>query len=257
MLAAAGFIVSSTATMAQYVANDLALGFDRVDNGGSGPQPADYIINLGNYTTSVGVGGGSVKDLSSMFNLTTLNGIYGSLSSGVTMSVVGGNGASSGRDIFATVLRNGAGAPNVPGSTAPGSLASTFMANGANNVAAMMGGSGLNLSSGQNTSVSQSDPNSFNTWILSTTPPSYFSATGVDPRGATGGSVLYEDLYQARNNFNGNNFTYLGYFTLDVSGPGSLTFSPSTVPEPSTSALLAAGAALFAWLGRRNIVKKQ
>jgi hypothetical protein len=113
------------------------------------------------------------------------------------------------------------------------------MANGANDVAAMSGVSGLNLSAGQSTTVSQSDPNSFNTWILSSTPPSYFSATGIDPRGSTGGSVLYEDLYRARNNVNGNSFEYLGFFTLDMGGSPSLTFTPVAVPEPSAYSLFA------------------
>jgi hypothetical protein len=256
VLAASGLILASQIATAQYNVNDLVLGFDRVDNGGSGPQPADYIINLGNYVSGVGVGGAGITDLSSLFSPTTFNSLYTSLSSGVSMSVVGGNGATTGRDIFTTVLRSGAGAPNVPGSSSPGSLSSTFMGNGANTVGAMMGPSGLNLSAGMHTSVPQNDANSFNTWILSTTPPSYFAGTGLDPRGSTGGSVLYEDLYQARNGVNANNFAYLGYFTLDMSGAGTLTFSPSTVPEPSSVALLAGGAALMAWLGRRNSVKK-
>jgi hypothetical protein len=255
VLAASGFILASHVATAQYSPNDLVLGFDRVDNGGVGPQPADYIINLGNFQTGVGVGGAGVMDLSSLFSPTTFNSIYTSLSSGVAMGVVGGNGATTGRDIFTTVLRSGAGAPNVPGSSAPGSIASAFMANGANDVAAMSGTSGLNLGAGQFTTKPQSDANSFNTWILSSTPPSYSSGTGIDPRGATGGSVLYEDLYQARNNVNGNNFAYIGYFTLDMRGPGSLTFSPSTVPEPSSVALLVGGAAIMAWLRRRTIAR--
>src|SRR5262249_37198514 len=131
-------------------------------------------------------------------------------------SVVGGNGATSGRDIFTTVLRGSLGTPAVPGSIAPDAILSTPMAQGANNVAAMSGPSGLNLSAGQSITVAQADPNSFNTWILSTTPPSYLSQSGLDPRGTTTGSVIYEDLYRARNNVNGNNFDYLGYFTLDM-----------------------------------------
>src|SRR5437773_1187433 len=131
---AAGIFLGSQGARAAYLANDLVLGFDRVDNGGSGPQPADYVINLGNFQTAVGVGGNSVVDLTRLFNAGTFTSLYGTLGSGVSLSVVGGNGASSGRDIFATALRGSLGTPGVPGSLAPGAISSTFMANGANDV---------------------------------------------------------------------------------------------------------------------------
>src|SRR5581483_1126031 len=136
-----------------YLANDLVLGFDRVDNNGSGPQPADYVINLGNFQTAVGAGGNTVVDLTGLFNAGTFTSLYGTLGSGVSMSVVGGNGASVGRDIFATVQRGGLGTPSTPDSIAPGALSSTFMASGANDVGAMAGPSGLNLSAGQSITI--------------------------------------------------------------------------------------------------------
>lgn len=249
-LAAAGVYLGATNTQAAYAANDLLLGFDRVDNGGIGTQPADYVINLGNFQTSVGVGGNIVVNLSSLLSLTTFNTVYGSLGSGVSMSVVGGSGATSGRNLFATVGRGGAGFGNVPGSIAPDPIASAFMASGANDVAAMA--NGLNLSSGQSTLISQSDVNSFNTWVLSSTPPSYFSGTGIDPSAATGGAALYEDLYRAVNNVNGNGFDYLGYFTLDPNAIQQLTFTPVGVPEPGTYALLGVGGWLLYVLRRPN-----
>jgi hypothetical protein len=243
-----GWIVSAavlTALLparAAYSPNDLVLGFD-IGTGGS----SDYVINLGNFQTSVGVGSGSVVDLSGYFNAGTFNSLYGSLSSGVTMSVVGGSGATAGRDLFATVLRNGGGYGGVSRSTAPDATLSGFMANGANDVGAMSGPSGLNLSAGQSTVVPQNDPSSFQTWVLSTVPPSYFSATGIDPRGA-GSPALYEDLYQAQNGVNGNQFQYLGYFSLDPNGAQTLTFT--AVPEPSTAALIAIGAVAGLYLRR-------
>src|SRR5262245_7424792 len=108
---------------AAYLVNDLILGFDR-DNG-SGGGPSDYVINLGNFQSAVGVGGSSVVDLSGLFSVSTFNSLYGSLSSGVTMSVVGGNGAASGRSLFASVLRGG---------SAPEAIPAGFMASGANDV---------------------------------------------------------------------------------------------------------------------------
>jgi hypothetical protein len=245
ILAAVGVLLGATGAHAQYQVNDLILGFDRVDNGGVGPQPADYVINLGNFQTSVGVGGGSSSDLSSTFSLSTFTSLYGSLSSGVSMSVVGGNPASVGRDLFTTVQRSGLGTPDVPGSTAPDPILATPMGSGANNVGTLAGPSGLNLSGGQSAVIPQNDSSSFFTMILSTTPPSYASGTGIDPRGATGGSVLYEDLYRARNGVNGNAFQYLGFFTLDPSGGTALSFTPSAVPEPGSYALLGTGLLLF------------
>jgi len=234
VLPVAALALGLQGAQAGYLVNDLILGFNR-DPG----QPADYVINLGNFQTSVGVGGGSTVDLSGYFSVSTFNSLYSSLSSGVSMSVVGGNGATAGRDLFATVLRNGAGYGGVAGSVAPDPILSGFIASGANDVGAMSGPGGLNLSAGQNAVVPQSDAASFRTWILSTTPPSYFSGTGIDPRG-TDSPALYEDLYRVQNGVNGNQFDYLGYFSLDPNGAQTLTFTP--VPEPSTAGLFAIGA---------------
>jgi hypothetical protein len=250
LLVATGIFLGAQVSQAQYLANDLVLGFDRVDNGGVGPQPADYVINLGNFQTAIGVGGSSVMNLTALFNQGTFNSIYTSLGSGVSLSVVGGNGATVGRDLFATVTRSGLGTPGVAGSASPGSVLSSFMGSGANNVAAMAGPGGLNLSAGQSTTVAQSDPNSFNTWMLSSTPPSYLSGTGIDPQTTTAGTILYADLYRGINGVNGNNLDYQGYFTLDLSGTASLTFTPAGVPEPATWALLAGGCLLLISLRR-------
>jgi hypothetical protein len=240
IVATAGVLLFARGAQAAYLANDLVLGFN-----GTLPSQADYVINLGNFQTSVGVGGGAVVDLSSSFNLTTFNGLYGTLSRGVSMSVVGGKGATSGRDIFATVTRSGLGTPSFAGSTAPDALLSTPMANGANRVGALAGPTGLGLSAGQSTTVAQSDPNSFNTWILSSTPPSYLSDTGIDPRGTSAGSTLYEDLYRAQNGINGNAFEYLGFFTLDTASSPNLTFTPTGVPEPGPVTLAVLGSFLL------------
>jgi hypothetical protein len=244
-----GLLVTAYTSQAQYNANDLALGFNRVDNGGTGPQPSDYIIDLGNAFSSVGVGGSTVVNLSSYFNLTLFNSTFsGGLPSGVSMSAVGGNPASgTSRGLFATVPRLTLGGPgNVAGSSAPDPLTSTAMGSGANGVKSMI--NGLPLSAGAGTTVPQTDPNSFNTWVLSITPPSYQSGTGIDPRAFGSSSVLFEDLYHADSS---GNFSYTGYFTLDT-GNDVLTFTPAAVPEPSAIGFIAAGLALF-WLLRFKI----
>jgi len=59
---------------------------------------------------------------------------------------------------------------------------------------------------------------------------SFIGKTGVDPTGIFDGTgVLYMDLYHATTT---SNYTYLGYFTMDVSA-GHLTFTPSGAPNTS------------------------
>ncbi|HYV28606.1 MAG TPA: hypothetical protein VFA77_13805, partial [Candidatus Eisenbacteria bacterium] len=82
MLIAAVVLASASGAQAAHVVNVLILGFDRVAP--APPQPADYVINLGNYQTAVGVGGTSVANLTSLFEVSTFNSLYGSLSSGVS-----------------------------------------------------------------------------------------------------------------------------------------------------------------------------
>lgn len=235
-------LASAASTQAAYVANDLILGFNK--GGGSGP--ADYVIDLGNANSVVGVGGSSAVNLSSFFNLGTFNGLYGGLA-GVSMGVLGGNPATAGRDLYITSLRtSNFGSPTIAGSTAPLALASTPMANGVNDLTSML--AGLGLSAGGSATIAQSDPSSFFNNVLSTTPPSFLADTGRNPSGSVAsGSVIYEDLYRAVPN---GAFAYLGYFALDVSGNGSLMFTPNTVPEPSSGALFGVGL-LGGWIYRR------
>ena len=120
VLTSATVVLICQAAHAQYSANDLILGFTK---GTANPSQNDYIIDLGNAGTAVGVGGSVSKDLSGLFSATTFNNTFaGGLASGVNMGVAGGNPATSGRDLFITTLRNGLGTPISPGSIAPGSL---------------------------------------------------------------------------------------------------------------------------------------
>ena len=239
---AAAALLASPASQAAYVANDLILGFNK----GSGAGPADYVIDLGNANSVVGVGGTASVNLSSFFNVGTFNGLYGGLA-GVSMSVVGGNGATAGRDLYMTSLRtSNLGSPTISGSTAPLALASTPMANGVNDLSSMI--FGLGLSAGGSATIAQSDANSFFNNVLGTTPPSFFADTGRNPSSSVAdGTVIYEDLYRAVPN---GAFTYVGVFALDVSGNGSLMFTASTVPEPSIASIFGLGL-IGGWMYRR------
>ncbi len=239
ILGAVAALLASQHAQAAYSANDLILGF----NMGGGTGPSDYIIDLGNASSSVGVGGGTFVNLSSYFNPGTFNSLYGSLSGGVSMSVVGGNGATAGRDLYLSVLRtSNFGTPTVAGSAAPANLSSSPMGGGANDIANMV--NALGLSAGGSTTIAQGDPSSFYNNILSTTPPSLLADTGRNPSGSVAsGNVIVEDIYRGTP---GGSFTYVGYIGLDT-GNGSLGFTP--VPEPSPIVLIGMALLGFAGLG--------
>lgn len=232
---------------AAYNNNDLILGFeDATLNIGTQTYtgPNDYVIDFGNASTVVGVGGGAVVNLTSDFSLTTFNGLYGSLSGGVSMGVVGGTptGVSS-RTIFLTVQRDLLGDPTVAGSTTPATVNPTSDAGAIGSVGNMI--NNLSLSPSGSTTVS---PGSSSSWTQRVAPnqtltplPTLLSATGRNPMGSvSSGSVIYEDLYQSSSSSGA--FTYRGFFKLDTSDPvNTLTFTPVGVPEPGSLAILALG----------------
>jgi hypothetical protein len=201
MLGAIAALLVSQNAEAAYSPNDLVLGFNK----GAGSGPNDYIIDLGNANSSVGVGGGTFVNLSSYFSLSTFNSLYGSLG-GVSMGVVGGNGATAGRDLYLTVLRtSNFGNSGLAGSSAPGNLASSPMGGGANDIASMI--NALGLSAGGSAMIAQGDPGSFFNNVLSTTPPSLLADTGRDPSGSVAsGTLIVEDLYRGTP---GGSFSYV------------------------------------------------
>ena len=107
----AGATLAIQAAHAQFVKNNLYLGFNK------GGAPSDYIINLG--AASSIVGGTQVVTLSGNISLTTFNSIFGS-PTGVGVGGVGAGqttGYNPARDIYLTALRNGPGNNAVANST--------------------------------------------------------------------------------------------------------------------------------------------
>jgi len=227
---------------AQYNPNDLILGFTQA----GGANQNDYVLDLGNANTAVGVGGTTAVNLSGFFNLTTFNSTFpGGLASGVNMGVLGGNQATAGRGLYITSLRSSLGAPNIALSTAPSAIPSTTMSSGVGDVSSLV--AGLSLAPGGSATPAAASASSWSSVISpGANPPSFTIDTGLDPMGQATDSVIYEDLYHGTP---GQVFNYVGYFTLDSTSGGSLTFTPSAiaVPEPSTCGLVAGAGVLVLW----------
>jgi hypothetical protein len=260
LLAVAGLGLVSQAH-AQFQNGDLVLGFTEAG------KANEYIVELGNFQTVVGVGGSSVMDLSSHFNQSSFNGAFSTLS-GANMGVVGGSKLFAASFVYETALRTGgAGVPSVPGSTAPPQLAHAAGQNGLSAVVAMLAsGTALGLSAGNDLVTPRGGAGSANaSWfnnVESATPPSssFFSATGYQPDQTASSSIIYEDLWGTPTTTASGayNFNYMGYFTLDMSGANaSLTFTPSAavVPEPTTYGAIA-GAGLLLLCLRRQFTRK-
>jgi hypothetical protein len=254
MLAACCLALVAGSAQAQYNNNDLILGFENATfNGTTFTGPNDYIIDLGQPSV-VGVGGAPGVPLTlSGFNLSTFTGLYTSLSGGVNMGVVGGNGVgTTTRNVFLTQLRAALGDPTMAGSMAPTPINSTSDAGAIGSVANMV--NALPLSPGGSTTIT---PGSGNSWSQRVSPnqvlaplPSFLSATGRDPMaGVSTGTLIFEDLWRGGTGTGSNPFTYLGFFTLDT-GVGSLTFTPA-VPEPSTYGAFAGAGLLLLALRRQ------
>ncbi len=223
----------SPRAQAAFAVDDLYLGFN------SGSAASDYIIDLGNANTAVGVGGSSTKDLSSLISTPTFNSVFTSGANGVDVGVVGGNNTFNQYNVYATQLRAG-GAGDAP--SAGSDLA------GANH-------SSGTLAAAAGTLTGNPWPTAGNFVVDSTksftskvgpalTGTDFYGKSGVNPFGTIGSSsVIYEDLWYGTV---ANGYQYEGYFELDLSGATpSLTFTPATVPEPGTYALIGIAGLLF------------
>ena len=225
MVAAAVALVSQGA-QAAFTINDLYLGFNY-----SGAQ-SDYIIDLGQATSAVGVGGSSVVDLSSRFSLSTFNSIFTSGADGVNVAVVGGNNQFPSYDVYATQARvGGAGTPAVAGSdlTQAASYESVLSA------------AATSLTGGPWPTAATGTADTTLSYTAKVGPAqvhgNFYSTSGINAFGTIdSSSVIYLDLWHATD---GSAYGYQGYFTLDLSGSAPrLTFTPkAAVLPPSQPAL--------------------
>ena len=187
---------------------------------------ANYIINLGPATNIIN--SSTVVDLSADFSSSLFNNFLGSSSSAYG-GVVGGNQYFLAPDIYGTQLRvGGAGNPATPGSTAPSALGTYATQNTIASISSLAvstnNGAGIldpTLSWMNAVEDFPNPPTGNSFWGHAFNPDSMITKNGV----------LYEDLYYST----GAAFTYLGYFTLDLSGSSpKFTFTPKTAPASLT-----------------------
>jgi hypothetical protein len=223
-----GAILASQSAFGQIVANNLYLGFQNQAGGGT----EDYIINLG--AASGIVGGSSVVNLSGYFSLSDFNAVLGTSSSlfGGVIGAASGNTA----DVYLTQPRSGgAGTPSVAGSSVTGQLSRTQDDTAYNQLATLFspaaGTGGLDTSKSWENLVDPANGTG-----------TFPSNTGYNPDSTVNpATVLYEDLwYTTSSSFTGTKpFTYVGYFTLDLTGASpKLTFTPTNAPASLTPPII-------------------
>jgi len=247
-LAKVAVVVAGLALVAQAAkANDfdIILGFN-----GNGAT-SDYVINLGNANTSVGVGSGQVTDLSSFFNATTFNSIFTAGVNGTLMGAGGGQTSSS-PTLYFTENRGAAGNASAALSLTPTLNSSSAASQGAGNFNDLPNTFSSFNSAGANLTIAKGDPDSWTSQVTSGNPGSFPAQTGMNPSSAIGSGVIYEDLWKATKNGTHLNWSYTGYLTFDDSGSSPLlTFTAVPVPEPSTYGLFGAAGVLVLALRRR------
>jgi hypothetical protein len=229
MLAAAAALASPGARAA-FKTNDLYLGFNN-------PSAAsDYIIDLGQAMSAVGVGGASVVDLSSLVSASTFSNVFSATGvEGVNVAVVGGNNQFPNYSVYATQVRTGGvGAPAAAGSSLAAAATSQSVLSGA--AATLTGHPWPTAGAGTNDSTQ-----SYTTYVgPAQVGGNFYSKSGVNAFGTFDSSgVIYLDLWNAAT---GNAYVYKGYFKVDLSGATpSLTFTPQAAavapPPPPAPAL--------------------
>ena len=212
--------LASQAAQAAFTTNDLYLGFD------NSSAQSDYIIDLGQATSAVGVGGSSVKDLSSLISLGTFNSVFTSGADGVNIAVVGGDNVFPGYAVYATQVRvGGAGTAAVAGSdlTAANHSQSVLSLASATLTGNPWPTAGTNTTDSTKSFTAKVGPTQVN--------GNFYSRSGVNPFGTIdSSSLIYLDLWHATV---ANAYAYQGYFTLDLSGSAPrLTFTPAAASTP-------------------------
>ena len=258
---AAGAVLVTQGAHAQFANGDLLLGFT------TSGSANEFVADLGNFSSVVGVGGTTPVNLSSDVNggngLTSFSSVFASGPNGLNVGVAGGNNSFGASSIYVTAARiGGAGNPAVAGSSTPTSLAHTPGKAGIAAVASMDSASGLSLSGGQSGVFARAGNAAGYSWfngLENLTPPvgtSYLESTGYNPDSTASGSVVFLDLYGTPSTSSSGtyNFSYQGYFTFDDSGASpTLTFTPAAtaVPEPSTYGIIAGAGLLLVCLRNR------
>jgi hypothetical protein len=228
-----GTVLASPCAFAQFtvVANDLYMGFQNQNGGGT----ADYIINLGAASNIVGQS--TVVNLSSSFSSSLFNdsSLQGT-SSQIMGGVAGGSNAGNPSDIFLTQLRtSNIGTPALAGSSVTKTM-TRAQDNSAYSAFAQINGPSAGtgfLDTSKSWENFVEPANSASTFL---------GTTGLNPDSQViTSNVLYEDLWEtSRSSVTGSSpYTYLGYFTLNLTGGSpSLTFTSTNVPGALTSPII-------------------
>jgi len=253
-LAKAAVVVAGLALASQVAKannNDLLLGFN--GNGSS----SDYVINLGNAFSAVGVGGTSVVDLTGDFNMTTFNSTFSSVNG--TMMGAGGGTSSLNPVLFLTQNRGSIGNVSTALSLAPANQTTGNVSAEAGYFNGVIGAFASLNSAGANLTIANSDPNSFTSKVTSGAPGSLLGDKSLIDSFAIGSGVIYEDLWENLKVGSTSTWVYTGFLTFDTTGSSaSLTFTPkdlAAVPEPSMYGLLG-GAGVLALCVRRQFTRK-
>ncbi len=253
---AAGAVLAVQGAFAGPNNNDLVLSINNNNGGGN----TEFTVNLGLVTSFAPIPN---YDLSSF--MSTFNSQYASAgASGLNVGVAGGqNGqgglSGAGNAVFTTTLRVGGTSYTSAGTESAPSPATPSKANigNAGGIAGGFAGFGSNLSTSDATSFTSlfaKDPTTPGT----STTGSFASFLGGDnPLQTMTGSSISLDLWKDTVTSAGTTgWTYLGDFTLDLSGAQpSLVFDAAPVPEPTTYGLFA-GAGLLALSFRRQFRSK-
>jgi len=228
-----GAFLASPSAFAQFsvVPNNLYFGFQNQNGGGT----ADYIINVGAASNIVGQS--TVVNLSSSFSLSLFNdpSLQGT-SSQIMGGVVGGSNAGNPSDIFLTQLRTS----NIGSPALAGSSVTKLMTRAQDNSAY----ANLTQINGPSAGTGLLDTSkSWENFVEpANTASTFLGATGLNPDSPVSPStVLYEDLWEtSRSSLTGSSpYTYLGYFTLNLTGGSpSLTFTSTNVPGALTSPII-------------------